>query len=175
MSTFSFTLNGEQIGPLELDSDTAMIEVLHEYLNMTGTKFGCGIGVCRACTVIVDNDDGTSEVMRSCINNVGAFNGKKVRTVEGHATTKASGEVQLSPVQQAYIEGYAFQCGWCTSGMVNAATVLIEQLRREPIKKNQIESRIEEALEHHICRCTGYKKYYESLKKLIEETEELWT
>ena len=173
MSDLSFTINGKQVGPIAVSEATSMIDLLHEHLNLTGTKFGCGIGVCRACSVIVDNPDGTSEIMRTCINNVMAFNNKTIRTIEGHATYDGD-EVALSPVQQAFIEGYSFQCGWCTSGMVNAATVLLEDLAKQPVNKADIETVIEDALEHHICRCTGYKKYYEALKALIVSKEELW-
>ncbi|MCP2839667.1 (2Fe-2S)-binding protein, partial [Salmonella enterica] len=87
-------------------------------------------GLCRACTVIVDKADGSSEEVRTCITGAHFFQGKKVRTVEAHAQRDDKGNVvALSPVQQKFLEHFSFQCGYCTPGFVNAATVLIERLK----------------------------------------------
>jgi aerobic-type carbon monoxide dehydrogenase small subunit (CoxS/CutS family) len=172
--TIELELNGEKIGPQEVPDTLMMIEFLHEYLNLTGTKFGCGVGVCHACTVILDNADGTSEILRTCINPVARFNKQKVRTVEGHATLGSNGEVEgLSPVQQAFLEHYSFQCGWCTPGFVNEGTVLLENLAKNPVHESDVESVVEKALGEHVCRCTGYVKYYAAMKELILETKGL--
>lgn len=171
MSTIALSINNKAIGPIETSDDIMMIEFLHEYLNMTGTKFGCGVGVCHACTVIVDNQDGTSESVRTCINGVSRFNGKKIRTIEGHANENEFGEIiKLSPVQQTFIENFSFQCGWCTSGFVNETTVLVERLKLMPIHVSEVETVIDKALGDHVCRCTGYVKYYQAVKELILST-----
>jgi aerobic-type carbon monoxide dehydrogenase small subunit (CoxS/CutS family) len=158
----SLTVNGRKSGPHTVPASLSMIDFLHDYLGLTGTKFGCGIGVCHACVVIVDGPDGTSRTMRTCINGAAAFHGKQVRTIEGLAKNG-----RLSAVQQAFVDHFAFQCGWCTPGFVNATTQLMEELARDPIPKDSIEDRIETALGEHICRCTGYVRYYEAVRALI--------
>lgn len=167
----SMVVNGEKVGPLEVEEYTSMLDFLHEHLNLTGTKLGCGIGVCRACTIVVEREDGSLEPVRSCINNVGRFNGETVTTVEGQAEHDSAGEiVALSPIQQAFLRNFSFQCGWCTAGFVNAATALIDQLKREPVPADTIEGVIDEALGEHICRCTGYVRYFRAVREVIEST-----
>ena len=168
MISISMTINERLVGPVEVDDNTMMIDFLHEYVNLTGTKFGCGVGVCHACTIIVDKEDGSSESVRTCVNGVGRFNGKRVRTVEGHAKKNKLGKIiALSPVQKTFLDHFSFQCGWCTSGFVNETTVLLERLRKQPVPMVQLEKTIEDALVNHVCRCTGYKKYYEGVKALL--------
>lgn len=167
----SMVVNGETVGPLEVAEYTSMLDFLHEYLNLTGTKLGCGIGVCHACTILVEGEDGSLEPVRSCINNVGRFNGKTVTTVEGQAEFNTEGEiVALSPVQQAFLRNFSFQCGWCTAGFVNGATALIDRLKREPAPADKVEEVIDQALGEHICRCTGYVRYFRAVKEVIEST-----
>ena len=168
------TVNDKSTGAVDVAEGTMMIEFLHEYLNLTGTKFGCGVGVCHACTVIVEGKNGVSEVVRTCINGVERFEGKKIRTIEGHAERNSAGEItKLTPVQKTFLEHFSFQCGWCTSGFINETTALIERLEKKPIAKDQVESVIEEALNDHICRCTGYVKYYGGVRDLILNTKGL--
>ncbi|TFL13678.1 (2Fe-2S)-binding protein [Pusillimonas caeni] len=167
----SLTINGEKIGPIEVPEGLMMIDFLHEYANLTGTKLGCGQGVCHACAVILDKEDGSSATVRSCITGVGFFANRSIRTVEGHA--KAGGEgaaPPMSPVQQAFLEHYSFQCGYCTPGFVNAATVLIERLQREPIERSRVEQVVTDSLNEHICRCTGYVRYHSAVRDLILAT-----
>lgn len=174
MGLLSVTINNKKVGPVEISEEIMMIEFLHEYLNLTGTKFGCGQGICNACVVIVDNEDGTSETMKTCINAALIFNNKRIRTIEGHAIKDRNNQIiALNPVQEAFIEQFSFQCGWCTSGFTNEATLLIENLKKKPIDKKDVEKVIEEALSEHICRCTGYVKYYEGMKNLILSTKGL--
>ncbi|NQY21698.1 MAG: 2Fe-2S iron-sulfur cluster binding domain-containing protein [Campylobacteraceae bacterium] len=174
MSILQLSINGQKVGPIEIPDEVMMIEYLHEFRNLTGTKFGCGQGACGACTVIVENEDGTKETKKTCINSAAVFNNKKVTTIEGHATKdKDNNIVKLNPVQEVFIEQFAFQCGWCTSGFVNKATLLMENLEKNPIKIDQVEKVIEENLKDHICRCTGYVKYYQGMKKLILGTKGL--
>lgn len=170
-TSVSMTLNGEAIGPLEVPEYTSMLDFLHEYLNLTGSKLGCGIGVCRACEVIVEREDGSLEVVRTCINGVGRFHNRKVTTIEGITRRNGAGEVEeLSPIQQAFLDHFSFQCGWCTPGFVNAATVLLDRLKREPVAADKLEETITDALNDHICRCTGYVRYFQAVKAVIEST-----
>jgi xanthine dehydrogenase YagT iron-sulfur-binding subunit len=164
----SLTVNGQQVGPLQVPAGLMMIDLLHEYLHLTGSRLGCGQGVCHACVVILDKPDGTSEEIRTCITGANFFDGKSVRTIEGHAQRNEQGEVvALSPIQQKFLEHFSFQCGYCTPGFVNAATVLIERLKRQPVARDQVEQTITEALNDHICRCTGYVRYYEAVKDVV--------
>lgn len=170
----TMTINGQKIGPIQVPNGLMLIEFLHEYLNLTGTKFGCGAGVCHACTILVDKPDGTTDVVRSCINAVERFDGQNIRTIEGHAKRNDDNEiVEFSAVQQAFLEHFSFQCGWCTSGFVNEATALVERLQKNPIPESDVETVIEEALGDHVCRCTGYVKYYSAVKDVILNTKGL--
>ncbi|WP_322042175.1 (2Fe-2S)-binding protein [Paraburkholderia sp. J67] len=167
----SLSINGKTVGPMQVPEGLMMIEFLHEYAGLTGSRLGCGQGVCHACVVILDKPDGTSEEMRTCITGAHFFNGRTIRTVEGHAKRNDAGEVvELSPIQQKFLEHFSFQCGYCTPGFVNAATVLIERLKREPVAKADVESTILSALDGHICRCTGYVRYYEAVKDVVMTT-----
>ena len=114
MLSISMTVNGASVGPHEVPEGLSMNDYLREYLNLTGTKFGCGIGACSACVVILDNADGSSSTIHTCITPVDVFVGKSVRTIEGIAR---GGE--LTAVQTAFLDHFAFQCGYCTPGFVN--------------------------------------------------------
>lgn len=160
---------------MAVPADLPMVDFLHEYAGLTGSRFGCGQGLCRACTVIVDDPDGTSREMRTCITGAHYFNGRAIRTVEGHATKNADGSVQLSPVQEAFLTHFSFQCSYCTPGFVNAATVLIERLQRQPVARDQLEQTIEDALNDHLCRCTGYVRYYSAVRDVVLNTPGLVT
>lgn len=166
----SMTVNGKHYGPIDVAEGLMMIDFLHEYLDLTGSRLGCGQGICHACVAIVDYDHGVSEEIRTCITGAHFFNGKNVRTIEGQAKVDANGQVQLSPIQQAFLDHYSFQCGYCTPGFVNAATLLLERLQREPIALDLLEETISAALENHICRCTGYVRYYQAVKEVILNT-----
>lgn len=164
-------INGKDVGPMQVPESLMMIDFLHEYAGLTGSRLGCGQGVCRACTVILDKPDGTSEEVRTCITGAHFFQNKKVRTVEGHAKRDERGEVvALSPVQQKFLEHFSFQCGYCTPGFVNGATVLVERLKREPVARDKLDDTITEALNDHICRCTGYVRYFEAVKDVVLST-----
>ncbi|MBR8017432.1 (2Fe-2S)-binding protein [Burkholderia multivorans] len=167
----SVNINGKAVGPMQVPEGLMMIEFLHEYAGLTGSRLGCGQGICHACVVILDKPDGTSEEVRTCITGAHFFHGRAIRTVEGHAKRNEAGEVvELSPIQQKFLEHFSFQCGYCTPGFVNAATVLIERLKREPVAKADVERTITEALNAHLCRCTGYVRYYEAVKDVVMTT-----
>jgi aerobic-type carbon monoxide dehydrogenase small subunit (CoxS/CutS family) len=162
VTMLSVTINGRTYGPREVRDELSMNDFLREYLGMTGTKFGCGAAQCLSCSVIVDNPDGTSHTMPTCVVPALNFHGKSIRTVEGHAQ---NGE--LSTLQKAFIEHFAFQCGYCTPGFLNEAQVLLERLAKNPVARADLERTIAQALDGHLCRCTGYVKYHEAVREVI--------
>ncbi len=162
MTSLRITINGQVHGPVDVRDDLSMNDYLREYLGMTGTKFGCGAAQCLSCAVIVDAPDGTSSTMPTCVVPAVAFNGKVVRTVEGHAR---SGE--LSALQKAFVEQFSFQCGYCTAGFLNEGQVLLERLAKKPVPRADLPQTILEALNGHICRCTGYIKYHDAVRDVI--------
>ena len=172
---FSATINGKKVGPVELPKDLMMIEYLQEYLGLNGTRLACGQGVCRACAIIVDDPQKGASTVAACVTGVSWLNGKTIRTVEGIATVDDKGVIHPSPVQKAFLEHYAFQCGYCTPGFVNAATVLMESLQKNPVPADEVERVIEEKLDPHLCRCTGYVRYYAAVRDVILKTPGLTT
>jgi carbon-monoxide dehydrogenase small subunit len=127
---------------------TSLLAVLREELGVVGPKAGCQQGGCGTCTVLVDG-----EARRACLVPLAAVDGASITTVEG-----LGGPESLSPVQRAFHEHYAAQCGYCTSGMIMAATAL---LTRTPAPSR---AEIEDALGGHVCRCTGYVKILEAVE-----------
>lgn len=166
----SLTVNGEAVGPLDVPLGMPMIDFLHEYLNLTGTRFGCGQGVCHACTVMELAADGTATETRTCIFDAHYFDGKSIRTIEGHAGKAPDGQPVLTPIQQAFIDHFAFQCGYCTPGFVTGATVFLDRLTRTPVRRADLEGAITAALDVHICRCTGYVRYFEAIRDVALAT-----
>ena len=164
--TVELTINGEPTGPRQVSTDLALVDFLQEDLDLTGTKFCCGIGVCRACTVLVrPRPDAPSVPVLSCSTPVVAVNGAEITTVEGLANGEG-----LSDLQSAFLDHFAFQCGYCAPGFLPAATGLLERLETEPIRREEIDGAIEEAVGAHICRCTGYVRYHQAIRAVIEST-----
>ena len=162
MTRLAITINGRVLAPTEVRDELSMNDFLREHLGMTGTKFGCGAAQCLSCAVIIDNPDGTSYTSPTCVVSAISFDGKTIRTVEGHAK---NGE--LTALQKAFIAHFAFQCGYCTAGFLNEAQVLLERLAKKPVARDELEKTIGEALDGHICRCTGYVKYHEAVRDVI--------
>lgn len=162
MTKLAITINGRAHDAVDVRDELSMNDYLREYLGMTGTKFGCGAAQCLSCAIIVDNPDGTSYTTPTCVMPAASFDGKSIRTVEGHAK---NGE--LSALQKAFIDHFAFQCGYCTAGFLNEAQVLLERLAKQPVSRDALESTISDALDGHICRCTGYIKYHEAVRDVI--------
>ena len=162
MTALSLTINGLPHGPYEVRDDLSMNDFLREVLGMTGTKFGCGAAQCLSCVVIIDEPDGTSHTNPTCVVAALDFDGKNIRTVEGHAKAGA-----LTPLQSAFIENYSFQCGYCTAGFLNEGQVLLERLAAKPIPRADLEKTILEALDGHLCRCTGYVRYHQAVREVI--------
>jgi aerobic-type carbon monoxide dehydrogenase small subunit (CoxS/CutS family) len=159
----AITVNGEVRRLDAVPADLALIDVLHEELDLTGTKFGCGIGVCSACTVAVRQAPGAPlEVVRACQARAVALDGKEVTTVEGLAPAGS-----LAPLQQAFLDAFAFQCGYCTPGFLMATFVLLDRLRRAPVAKGALDAEIERACGAHVCRCTGYRRYHEAIRAVV--------
>jgi aerobic-type carbon monoxide dehydrogenase small subunit (CoxS/CutS family) len=162
VTSLALTINGRAYGPVEVRDELTMNDFLREHLGMTGTKFGCGAAQCLSCAIIVDNADGTSQTNPTCIVPAVSFNGKSVRTVEGHAKGG-----QLTPLQIRFIEHFAFQCGYCTPGFLNEGQVLLERLAKKKVARADLEKTITEALDGHLCRCTGYVRYHEAVRDVI--------
>ena len=141
-----FTLNGRAVS-FEGSGSRRLLDVVREDLRQTGTKEGCGEGECGACSVLIDG-----EVVNSCLVAAGQVEGCHVTTVEGLATNGG-----LSPLQRAFIERGAAQCGICTPGMLLAAHVLLQRTRRPNA------AAVREALAGNLCRCTGYTKIIEAV------------
>ena len=141
MAQWSLEINGKTEKVIA-EAATALLWVLREDLQLTGAKYGCGEGSCGACTVLVD---GKAE--RSCLLPVSSLKGKKIQTIEG----LSRGE-QLHPVQQAFLDEEAFQCGFCTPGMILSSVALLSKTAkpsREAVRQN---------LNGHVCRCGSYPR-----------------
>lgn len=145
-----FTLNGETIN-IEVDAQWTLLHVLREVLELTGTKEGCGYGECGACTVIIDG-----QAVNSCLYPVMEAEGKTVTTIEG----LASKDGKLDPIQTAFINDGAVQCGFCTPGMIMSAKALLDS------KENPTEEEIKDAIAGNLCRCTGYVKIIDAIKSV---------
>lgn len=145
--TITVTVNGDA-HCLAVDSSRTLNEVLREDLNLTGTKFGCGTGDCGACTVMIDG-----QIVSSCLTLAVEVDGKSVTTVEGLAP---SGE-ELHPIQEAFVEKGAIQCGFCTPGMEMSALDLLNKTA------NPSRNDIRHALSGNLCRCTGYTKIVDAI------------
>jgi aerobic-type carbon monoxide dehydrogenase small subunit (CoxS/CutS family) len=162
VTEMSVTINGKAYGPFEIRDTLSMNDFLREHLGLTGTKFGCGLAQCLSCAVIIDNPDGTSHTSPTCVVPAANFAGESIRTIEGHAQNG-----QLSVLQKAFVEHFAFQCGYCTPGFVNEGQVLLERLAKTPVARAELDTTIREALNGHLCRCTGYVKYHEAMRDVI--------
>src|SRR5215467_13480058 len=133
---------------IDADPDRTLLSVLRDDLDLTGTKFGCGEGQCAACTVLIDG-----VATRSCLTKVSAVGAKKVVTIEGLAPAG-----KLHPMQQAFLDADALQCGYCTPGMILGAVSL---LKRNP---NPTEPEIVAGMNGHICRCGTYPRVVSAIR-----------
>ena len=147
MATYRFTVNGRARN-VDTEPDRPLLEVLREDLDITGVKYGCGEGQCRACTVLLDG-----KAIVSCVTPVSAAAGKKVVTIEGLA---AGGK--LHPVQQAFLDEGAMQCGYCTPGMILRTVSLLDSNPKPD------ESQIVDGLNGSLCRCCGYPRIVAAVK-----------
>lgn len=134
-----FKVNGESYD-LWIEPKTLLVQVLREELGLRGTHWACDSGSCAACSVILDG-----KVVKSCSTLAMQANGKEVITIEGLADG-----AELHPIQQAFIDNWSFQCGFCTSGQIMAAKALLDE------NPNPTREEIQMAMDGHLCRCTGY-------------------
>jgi carbon-monoxide dehydrogenase small subunit len=152
LKQLSLTVNG-RLYQFQVDIRETLLDVLRNRLQFTGVKQGCAVGECGACTVLVD---GTP--VNSCIYLAAWAHGKTVTTIEG---LEHDGE--LSPVQQAFVDEGAIQCGFCTPGLVLSTTALLDSGR------TFTEAEIRRELSGHLCRCTGYQKIFDAAEKVLHK------
>ena len=148
MQTIRFRLNGKPV-ELKTDEDRTLLWVLRSDLDATGTKYGCGEGICGACTVVVDG-----EAVRSCLATVGSVQGKDILTIEGLET-----DGRLHPLQQAFVDHGALQCGYCTPGMIMNAYALLAanpKVDREGIVSG---------MDDNLCRCGAHPRIVAAIEE----------
>jgi isoquinoline 1-oxidoreductase alpha subunit len=148
----TFNLNGKKT-KVDADPGTPLLWVLRDHLHMTGTKYGCGISQCGACTVHVDG-----KAIRSCVTPVSAANGKQITTIEGLAATTLG-----KAVQTAWLEVDVPQCGYCQSGQIMAATALLSE------NPHPSDAQITAAMDGNLCRCGTYNRIRAAIRKASEQ------
>ena len=147
MPNITFTLNGNPVS-VNADNDEELLWVLRDRLDVHGLKYGCGMGLCGACTSHIDG-----EARRTCITPVSAVKGKNVTTIEG----LAQGD-NLHPVQQAWIDNDVAQCGYCQAGQIMQAAALLAE------KPKPTDAQIDEAMAGNVCRCGTYQRIRAAIK-----------
>ena len=150
MSEISFTVNGEK-RTLDLDPGTPLLWVVRDKLGLTGTKYSCGMGLCGACTVLIDG-----QAVRSCITPVSSVEGKKVVTIEG---LSKNGD---HPLQRAWLEVQVSQCGYCQPGQIMTAAALLEK------NKKPSDDEIKAAMSGNLCRCGTYQRILQAIHQVVE-------
>lgn len=134
---------------IDADADRSLLSILRDDLDLTGSKYGCGEGQCGACTVLLDG-----QAVRSCVTKLSAAAGKKITTIEG---IEKNG--RLHPLQEAFLEADALQCGYCTPGMIMSSVAL---LTKNPTPSEQD---IVRAMEGNVCRCGTYPRIVTAIRK----------
>ncbi|HEY1676396.1 MAG TPA: (2Fe-2S)-binding protein [Candidatus Sulfotelmatobacter sp.] len=148
MSAIHLAINSRSYA-VDVDPQTSLLTVLREHLDLTGSKYGCGEGQCGACTVLIDG-----KAQRSCITRVGTVGAKSITTIEG----LAKGD-ELHPVQQAFLDEAALQCGYCTSGMIMQSVSLLQK-SPSPSKDEIIRF-----MDGNVCRCGTYPRIVAAIQK----------
>lgn len=144
-------VNGEEY-QVEVEPQEILLDVIRDKLNLTGTKRGCDTGDCGACTIIMDG-----KAVNSCLVLALEANGKEIVTIEGLAK-----KGQLHPLQEAFVQHGAVQCGYCTPGMIMSAKALLDENR------NPTEEEIRKAIAGNLCRCTGYAKIVQAIQVVAD-------
>lgn len=147
-TTITLNVNGAE-RTVSTDPDRPLLDVLREDLHLTGAKYGCGEGRCGACTVLMDG-----KPVRSCVVPVSLAGGKAITTIEGLAQGG-----KLHPVQEAFLEEGAMQCGYCTSGMILSTVALLQE------KPEPTDEEIVAGMDGNICRCNGYVKIMNAVRR----------
>lgn len=155
MSEFTLDINGKK-AQVDASARESLLTVLRDRLGLTGTKYGCGEGQCGACTVLIDG-----QAIRSCQMTIASAAGAKITTIEG---LEKNG--QLTSVQQAFLDEGAFQCGYCTSGMILAATALLRE------SAHPTEQQIVSAMNHNVCRCGTYPRILAAIERASHRSSE---
>ena len=153
MREIQLTVNREPY-KVAVNPNESLLHVIRERLGLKGTKCGCNVGECGACTVLIDG-----KPVRSCLTLAVAARDKEITTIEG----LADGE-ELHPLQKAFIEYGAVQCGFCTPGFIMSAKALLDE------KLDPTEDEIKEAIEGNLCRCTGYNKIVEAIRATAQSS-----
>ena len=159
----NFILNGAQI-EIEVSPDATLLSVLRDKLGLYGVKHGCETGECGACTILLDGVP-----VNSCVMLAPQVDGRKVTTIESlgeHPDLGWRQSAGLDPIQQAFVETGAIQCGYCTPGLILSTKALLD------INPNPDVNDIYEAISGNICRCTGYKKIINAIKLAAEDLQE---
>lgn len=152
----SFVLNGKHVSVEDVPGEESLLNLLRHYLDMKGTKEGCGVGECGACSVLLDG-----QVVNSCLTAAWQVAGREVTTIEGIAQ-----DGRDHPLQQAFAETGAVQCGFCTPGMIMSAHDL---LSRQP---EPSDGEIKQALAGNLCRCTGYTDVIRAVRRAAKNMRE---
>lgn len=152
----SLNVNGRKL-PVNVDSQVSLLFVLRDYLNLTGTKYGCGETQCGACTVLIDG-----EPTRSCTLQVGRVADKQITTIEG-----LERDGKLHPVQEAFLKADALQCGYCTSGMIMTGVGLLRKNAR-PTRDE-----IVQLMDKNICRCGTYERIVKAIEIASQSKQEV--
>jgi len=152
-TTITFTVNGKS-RTVTTDPKRPLLDVLREDLQLTGTKYGCGEGQCRACTVLLNGKS-----IASCVTSIADVDKQTIVTIEG----LVSGS-KLHPVQEAFLEEGAFQCGYCTAGMIVGTVALLKEI------PNPTDADIRSRMNRHLCRCCSYPKYLQAIHRAAEQT-----
>jgi nicotinate dehydrogenase subunit A len=151
-NSIRFRLNGRPT-TADTDDDRTLLWFLRTDLDLTGTKYGCGAGICGSCTVIVDG-----KAVRACQTHLRSIQGKEVITIEGLAR-----DGQLHPLQKAFVEHGALQCGYCTPGMIMSAYALLQQ---QPHPSREA---IVAGMEHNLCRCAAHQRIVAAIEDVSRE------
>lgn len=154
MASIRLAINGRSYS-VDADPQTSLLTVLREHLDLTGSKYGCGEGMCGACTVLIDG-----RAQRSCVTRVSAVTHKQITTIEG----LANGD-RLHPVQDAFLEVGAMQCGYCTSGMIMSAVALLQK------NPNPQENDIVDFMDGNVCRCGTYPRIVSAIRKAAKASQ----
>ena len=152
--TINFSVNG-RAQTIITDPERSLLDVLREDLQLTGPKYGCGEGQCRACTVLVNGKSAAS-----CVISVGDADQQTILTIEGLAKGDS-----LHPVQEAFLNEGAFQCGYCTSGLILSTVALLKE------KPNPTDADIQSRLQKHICRCCSYPRILKAVRRAAGGTK----
>lgn len=147
-------VNGKPVS-LKVKPYARLLDVLREDLGLTGTKEGCGIGECGACTVIVDG-----ETVNTCLTLAASMDGKHITTIEGLTENE-----KLHPIQEAFIKHSALQCGFCTPGLIMSAKALLDSNPHPSVEQIKV------AISGNLCRCTGYEQVVDAIKEVAEKSK----